>query len=98
MEKKTLEILFTNKHFCIPDYQRDYAWQSKNVADLFEDVRESIETGTPHYIGTFILSKVKASAGDAIIAGVTQQVEGTANPASEPARKPAATNVYSLVD
>jgi hypothetical protein len=99
MEKKTLEILFTNKHFFIPDYQRDYAWQSKNVADLFDDVRESIETDTPHYIGTFIFSKVGLNVAESIVSGV---LHGTAvdqtSPTEDAARKAAAANLYALVD
>jgi len=98
MEKKTLEILFTNKHFCIPDYQRDYAWQSKNVADLFEDVRESIETGTRHYVGTFILSKVNPVAGEATIIAATQLGDGIASPPTDSVRRTASATVYNLVD
>lgn len=52
-----IEKFFTGKYFVIPNYQRDYAWVSENIDDLFEDIFESIETDTSHYIGTFILSK-----------------------------------------
>lgn len=54
---QTLEIFYTGKHFKIPPYQRDYAWDEDNIDDLLEDIIESIETNTTHYIGTFILSK-----------------------------------------
>ena len=54
----TLEIFFTGKYFRIPNYQRDYTWDVSNVDDLIDDVIESIETETNHYIGTFILSRV----------------------------------------
>ena len=53
----TLEKFFTGKYFKIPAYQRDYAWSIDNIDDLFEDIIESIETNTAHYIGTFILSQ-----------------------------------------
>jgi uncharacterized protein with ParB-like and HNH nuclease domain len=53
----TLEVFFTDKFFAIPNYQRDYAWDTGNVDDLFDDILECIETQTNHYIGTFILSK-----------------------------------------
>jgi hypothetical protein len=99
MEKKTLETLFMNKHFFIPDYQRDYAWQFKNVDDLFGDVRESIETRTGHYIGTFILSKVGSDVAESIVSGV---LHGTAvdqtGPTEDAARKAAVANLYALVD
>ncbi|MEI7988603.1 MAG: DUF262 domain-containing HNH endonuclease family protein [Chloroflexota bacterium] len=51
-----LEKFFTGKLFRIPFYQRDYAWNTGNIDDLFEDILEAIETKTNHYIGTFILS------------------------------------------
>jgi uncharacterized protein with ParB-like and HNH nuclease domain len=53
----TIEKFFTGKFFKIPNYQRDYAWSIDNIDDLFEDIIESIETNTAHYIGTFILSQ-----------------------------------------
>ena len=53
----TLEVFFTGKFFRIPTYQRDYAWDTGNVDDLFDDIIEAIETNTNHYIGTFILSE-----------------------------------------
>ena len=99
MEKKTLEILFTNKLFWIPDYQRDYAWQSENITDLFDDLREAIETGTGHYIGTFIFLKVGTEAGESVITGVLQGVNADQGlVSSETDRKSAAANVYALVD
>ena len=52
-----LEKFFTGKYFKIPNYQRDYAWETSHVDDLIEDILEAIETNTSHYIGTFILSK-----------------------------------------
>ena len=51
-----IEKFFTGKFFRIPNYQRDYAWDTGNVDDLFEDILEAIETDTSHYIGTFILA------------------------------------------
>ena len=54
----SLEVFFTGKRFRIPNYQRDYAWETDNVDDLMDDVIEAIETNTRHYIGTFILSKL----------------------------------------
>ncbi len=51
-----IEKFFTGKYFRIPNYQRDYSWDTGNVDDLFEDILEAIETQTSHYIGTFILA------------------------------------------
>ena len=55
----TLEHFFTGKYFVIPNYQRDYAWETDNIDDLIDDILESIETSTSHYIGTFILANTK---------------------------------------
>lgn len=56
---KTLEVFFTGKSFKIPNYQRDYAWNTSHVDDMIDDIIEAIETNTSHYIGTFILAKTK---------------------------------------
>lgn len=47
--------LFNNRYFEIPKYQRGYSWDRQNVRDLFEDVREAIESGFSHYLGTVVL-------------------------------------------
>lgn len=58
MNSQTLQQFFAgDKLLTIPHYQRDYAWGIRNIEDLFNDIQESIETNTTHYIGTFILSK-----------------------------------------
>jgi len=57
----TLEHFFTGKFFKIPNYQRDYSWEVENIDDLIDDIIESIETSTNHYIGTFILAKTNDS-------------------------------------
>ena len=56
MDRNTLEKFFTGKFFLIPSYQRDFAWTQQNLDDLLNDIDETIETKTSHYIGTFILS------------------------------------------
>jgi len=38
--------------FDIPKYQRGFAWENKNIRELFDDVHESLETDSNHYIGT----------------------------------------------
>lgn len=48
---------FNGRFFEIPKYQRGYAWDKRNVRDLFDDIFESGETLSSHYIGTFVLSK-----------------------------------------
>lgn len=50
---------FNGKFFEIPKYQRGFAWDVQNVRDLFDDIIESIESKSNHYIGTIVLSKDK---------------------------------------
>lgn len=57
MSTQTIETFFTGKTLVIPSYQRDYAWNERNVDDLFDDVEEAIEVGGTHFLGTFILSQ-----------------------------------------
>ena len=55
MGTQTIEQFFTGKTLVIPAYQRDYAWTTSNIDDLFEDIEEAMELGGGHYLGTFIL-------------------------------------------
>jgi len=52
-----IKDFFNGKFFEIPKYQRGYAWEVQNVRDLFDDITESIESNSNHYIGTIVLSK-----------------------------------------
>lgn len=52
MELVPLPHFFSNKIYTIPDYQRGYSWQSKNVLDLLIDVTNAIHLNKPHYMGT----------------------------------------------
>jgi uncharacterized protein with ParB-like and HNH nuclease domain len=52
-----IKDFFNGRFFEIPKYQRGYAWELQNIRDLFDDVIESIESNSNHYIGTIVLSK-----------------------------------------
>lgn len=52
-----IKDFFNGRFFEIPKYQRGYAWEKQNVRDLFDDIVESIESNSNHYIGTIVLSK-----------------------------------------
>jgi hypothetical protein len=69
MNKTTLENFFSAKFFRIPTYQRDYAWDVPNIDDLFNDVNESLETRTSHYVGTFILSRKEGETSYNVVDG-----------------------------
>ena len=52
-----IKDFFNGRFFEIPKYQRGYAWEIQNIRELFEDIVESIESNSNHYIGTIVLSK-----------------------------------------
>ncbi len=48
------ELLVGDRLFHIPVYQRGYAWEEKNLQDLWEDLYH-LETSKKHYFGTVLL-------------------------------------------
>ena len=50
---------FNGRFYEIPKYQRGYAWEVQNVRDLFDDITESIESNSNHYIGTTFSQKTR---------------------------------------
>ena len=49
-EPKSLDSLFKEKIFRIPDYQRGYAWQREQLKDFWEDL-VNLPEGRFHYTG-----------------------------------------------
>jgi len=47
------EILFANRKFEIPRYQRPYAWTIDHVTEFWEDLSGSDE---PYFLGSFIFN------------------------------------------
>lgn len=60
-QASTINKIFFGKTLKIPEYQRSYAWEKQNVRDLIEDISESLETNSSHYIGTVVLAKTSIS-------------------------------------
>ncbi|AWI34092.1 DUF262 domain-containing protein [Helicobacter apodemus] len=59
MQKEVAQI-FNNGIFEIPNYQRDYAWETKNVEDLWEDLLEAEQAKNDemgHFLGTIVVAK-----------------------------------------
>ena len=59
MQKKVAEIFNCNV-FSIPNYQRDYAWNAKNLDDLWEDLLEAEKVKSDemgHFLGTIVVAK-----------------------------------------
>ena len=55
MDKKDLSTLFIATLFRIPDYQRGYAWEDKQIREFIEDVDALVEEPTAnHYTGTVV--------------------------------------------
>ncbi|MBL8684859.1 MAG: DUF262 domain-containing protein [Myxococcales bacterium] len=64
----TIEQVFSERIFRVPDYQRGYAWEDEHRADFLEDL-ELLGAGKEHYTGTLVLhaqptlSRVQDEAG-----------------------------------
>ena len=52
----TLNELFNNRIFRVPDYQRGYAWENQQVGEFLEDL-EILSSSRHHYTGTIVLHK-----------------------------------------
>lgn len=93
MGTQTIEQFFTGKSLVIPAYQRDYAWTTSNIDDLFEDIEEAMELGGGHYLGTFILSQTERNAPVHVVDGqqrlttLTMLLDALVDAVDEPAIK-----------
>lgn len=47
--------IFDSVKYCIPLYQRDYAWEEKEIVQLIEDI-DDVSLGENYYIGSLIVS------------------------------------------
>ena len=56
-EPKSLDSLFKEKIFRIPDYQRGYAWQENQLKDFWEDLI-NLSDDRSHYTGVLTLKEV----------------------------------------
>lgn len=52
----SIQDVFGNNIYQIPDYQRGYAWEEMQVKDLIEDL-ENVENDKTHYTGTMVVVK-----------------------------------------
>lgn len=58
-EPKSLDSLFKEKIFRIPDYQRGYAWQDKQRKEFWEDLI-NLPDDRSHYTGVLTLKEINA--------------------------------------
>ena len=59
-EPKSLDSLFKEKIFRIPDYQRGYAWQREQLKAFWEDLI-NLSDGRSHYTGVLTLKEIPAA-------------------------------------
>lgn len=54
----SVEEAFRNCFYIIPDYQREYVWQEKEVTQLLEDISDAIDSSSnqQYFIGTILVS------------------------------------------
>jgi len=57
MAERRIQDTFNRRFFDIPKYQRGFAWERTHVRELYEDIVESVETKSEHYLGTLVLSQ-----------------------------------------
>lgn len=58
-EPRSLDSLFKEKIFRIPDYQRGYAWQREQLKDFWEDL-VNLSENRSHYTGVLTLKEIPA--------------------------------------
>src|SRR5215218_1804879 len=56
-QPKSLNNLFEQKLFRIPDYQRGYAWRREQYKDFWEDL-VNLSDGRSHYTGVLTLKEI----------------------------------------
>lgn len=63
---KTLNQVFENSFFRIPDYQRGYAWETYQLDDFWEDLENmyKLNNNQKHYTGMITVEEVNRSSVD----------------------------------
>ena len=68
--KETIEYLSTKKllgsedKYIIPRYQRNYAWENRQISQLIHDVADYVESSSAYYIGTLVVHETSNTNGD----------------------------------
>lgn len=73
MPANNLSELFNQRNFRIPDYQRGYAWEEKQLSELWDDLDEIAEVEgvlKKHYTGTIYLEETQPTADEKWLSGV----------------------------
>lgn len=60
MNSKTMTLSkFFESYYKIPDYQRGYSWQDKQIEDFWEDITSAFKKKVKHYFGTVYLKSIQ---------------------------------------
>jgi len=51
---QSIQKIFQDQLFAVPDYQRGYAWEERHWQDLWDDI-ELLDKGQEHYTGTLVI-------------------------------------------
>jgi hypothetical protein len=57
---RTIESVLTGGYYRVPDFQRPYSWDTSNVEDLWDDIKESQRD---YFIGSMVVFNDNASSG-----------------------------------
>ncbi len=58
LELQSLDDIFNKRIFRIPDYQRGYAWGTKQLIDFWEDIM-NLDNSRLHYTGVLSIKKIE---------------------------------------
>lgn len=74
MAAVNLRSLFGDRVFRIPDFQRGYAWEEKQLLELWDDINEIHKENDDfikHYTGTIYYEEVKPGENEKWLSGIT---------------------------
>lgn len=62
----TLQDIFKNRFFSIPDYQRGYSWEDKQVEAILSDIEHLMKSNYIHYTGTIVATRKNDTTYDIV--------------------------------
>ena len=60
----SLNDIFKNRFFQIPDYQRGYSWEVRQLNDLIKDIENLFEKDHKHYTGTIVATPTNVQGNE----------------------------------
>lgn len=59
----------TSRYFAVPQYQRSYSWEERQLEDFWLDMQRSINDSGEYFLGSFVLSSEDGAEFSSIIDG-----------------------------